>query len=394
VAGHSVLFISHEFPPDGGGAGRNLSLLAEALRELGIGIRFCIGQGRARAAAAGEYGLVDASVHWVECGRKKRFETRLVNHLKFIVNGWRVMNRAALDPLPDAVCANMAWPAGFLARMLCKKHGLPLLVWHHGSDVHGGRTEGAGWLQRVYLRWLWSRCRQTLFVSPSLRATAKGYGGLGRDSILPSMIDPRLRAMADAPLFSGEAPSEPLQLLLLGRLEKVKNPASVLRAMAFLRAWNCRAILRVVGQGSLEESLRRECRILGLEDRVSFEPEVSYEDIPALFARAYALLLPSRAEGMSLTLMEAALFGVPAIAAAAPGLQEFIVSGENGLLFQPDEPEDLARQARFLLAHPRQRDDYGRRAREWAQARTPGASAQAFLSALHWTSPVAETEAA
>jgi glycosyltransferase involved in cell wall biosynthesis len=52
-------------------------------------------------------------------------------------------------------------------------------------------------------------------------------------------------------------------------------------------------------------------------------------------------LLPSRSEGFSLALLEAAAAKLPIIATDIPGTNEFIISGENGILFEPEKPDEL-----------------------------------------------------
>ncbi len=52
-------------------------------------------------------------------------------------------------------------------------------------------------------------------------------------------------------------------------------------------------------------------------------------------------LLPSRSEGFSLALLEAAAAKLPIIATNIPGTNEFIINGESGILFEPGIPDDL-----------------------------------------------------
>lgn len=52
-------------------------------------------------------------------------------------------------------------------------------------------------------------------------------------------------------------------------------------------------------------------------------------------------LLPSRSEGFSLALLEAAASKLPIIATSIPGTNEFIINEENGILFNPEKPDEL-----------------------------------------------------
>jgi glycosyltransferase involved in cell wall biosynthesis len=64
------------------------------------------------------------------------------------------------------------------------------------------------------------------------------------------------------------------------------------------------------------------------------------------------LVLPSRTEGQGLAVLEAFRAGVPVVASRIPALAEIISHGQNGFLFEPDNPTALAACIRGALALP------------------------------------------
>ena len=66
------------------------------------------------------------------------------------------------------------------------------------------------------------------------------------------------------------------------------------------------------------------------------------EDIAAFWASAHIAVLPSRREGLPMTLLEAAACGRPLIATDVPGCREIARPGLNALLVPPDDPQALA----------------------------------------------------
>jgi glycosyltransferase involved in cell wall biosynthesis len=74
-------------------------------------------------------------------------------------------------------------------------------------------------------------------------------------------------------------------------------------------------------------------------------------------------LLPSRSEGFSLALLEAAASGLPIIASNISGNDEFIQHKKNGLLFNISNPEELKNCITYLVENQSVAKEYGERAR-------------------------------
>jgi glycosyltransferase involved in cell wall biosynthesis len=87
-------------------------------------------------------------------------------------------------------------------------------------------------------------------------------------------------------------------------------------------------------------------------------------DITGLWARAHIAVLPSRREGLPLSLMEAAACGRPMIASDVPGCREIVVHEQTGLLFPVDDALALAEAMHRLAAAPDLRARCGTAARD------------------------------
>lgn len=124
--------------------------------------------------------------------------------------------------------------------------------------------------------------------------------------------------------------SDGLSLACIGRLDIITKAQDVLLEVLGLPHWRERQVrLSLVGDGPNERGLRRIVEQLKLSN-VEFAGHQS--DIEEVWIRHHALVLPSRFEGMPLTVVEAMLCGRPCIATDVGGNKELIRDGINGFL--------------------------------------------------------------
>ncbi|MFI6900141.1 glycosyltransferase family 4 protein [Nonomuraea sp. NPDC050394] len=112
--------------------------------------------------------------------------------------------------------------------------------------------------------------------------------------------------------------------------------------------------LTVAGEfwGGLEETGRLISE-LGIGDRVELRPGyVAAEDVPELFARADALVLPYRNATASQNVWLGHEHGVPVIATRVGALADHITDGVDGLLVEPEDVEGLRKAIERLYADP------------------------------------------
>ena len=126
---------------------------------------------------------------------------------------------------------------------------------------------------------------------------------------------------------------------------------------AFARLSRKNAKLVIVGSGPEEAGLKVLAAELGIEECCHFEPATSH--VAEWLNQIDIFVLPSRTEALSNSLMEAMACSCCVIATRVGGNPELIDDGENGLLFEVDNVDELARHLDAMLANPAQRWDLG-----------------------------------
>ncbi|WP_084295752.1 glycosyltransferase [Cereibacter johrii] len=149
-------------------------------------------------------------------------------------------------------------------------------------------------------------------------------------------------AGAAAPPAPGPIRNErPLMLGMLGRMEPVKGHDIALQALRLLSG-RVPARLVFIGADTTDwaQRMRALTAELGLGHLVEFWGQRS--DIQEVFGRMDVMLLPSRREALSLSLIEGAAAGRPTIGARVGGIPEVIEDGLSGLLVPREDPAALA----------------------------------------------------
>lgn len=150
----------------------------------------------------------------------------------------------------------------------------------------------------------------------------------------------------------------------VGRMQAVKDPATLLDAFERLCASSPERVLRLVfaGDGPLRAPLEAEVKRRGLAERVTFAGAT--DDVPGLLQGLDIFALPSLNEGISNTVLEAMASGLPVVATDVGGNGELVEPGVTGILVPPSDPDALADALRHYLRRPRLMKQHGAAGRE------------------------------
>ena len=148
----------------------------------------------------------------------------------------------------------------------------------------------------------------------------------------------------------------------IGRLDPVKDQVGLVEAFSELAESGSTAILAIVGEGPSRCSLEGQIRRRGLSQRVRLLGE--RRDVPTLLRAFDVFVLPSRAEGMSNTILEAMATGLPVVATDVGGNPELIDPEATGRLVPPGDPHALGAALRAYVADSYLRRSQGKAGRE------------------------------
>jgi glycosyltransferase involved in cell wall biosynthesis len=119
------------------------------------------------------------------------------------------------------------------------------------------------------------------------------------------------------------SPHEPIKLIHLASLNRVKDQTTLLRALAALEERGLRFEMDIVGEDTLQGEMQEMTRRLGLSVRVRFHGFLTQAGLRPLMEAAHLMVLSSRHETGPLAMLEAAVVGVPTVGTAVGHIAEW-----------------------------------------------------------------------
>ena len=130
-------------------------------------------------------------------------------------------------------------------------------------------------------------------------------------------------------------------ILSVGRLMSWKGFDSLIEIIPELLKENPNFHLVIVGEGPERQNLELRIKNSGLEEKVKLVGKVSHDKMYLYFGAADLFVLNTGYEGLSHVILEAMQAGLPIITTNIGGNPELIEDGQNGILIDPGNKEQL-----------------------------------------------------
>ena len=152
------------------------------------------------------------------------------------------------------------------------------------------------------------------------------------------------------------------RIICAGRLNPQKGFDLLIDSFALVAdkcpEWN----IDIFGSGDEESFLREKLREKKLEKRILIHPAT--DNIYMEFQRSDFFVFSSRFEGWGLVLVEAMACGIPPVSFRCKyGPEDIISDGDDGLLAKDGDIQDLSEKILWMINHPEQRQEMGKKAR-------------------------------
>lgn len=296
-----------------------------------------------------------------------RFSFRVIS----LVFG-RVMALESDDPYvrafkknrPDVVLAEYG-TMGVNVLKACRAMGIPLVVHFHGHDI--SKTS-------ILLRY------STLYKSLFQYASAVVAVSKKMKMKLIDMGAPEGKLYwnpcgVDCNEFKNASPGNANKIFLsVGRFVKKKGPHLSIRAFSQVLRTVPDAQLRMVGDGELLPFCKKLVCELHIDRQVTFLGEQSHDIVKKEMRNARCFIQHSvqaadgDSEGTPVGVMEAGASGLPVVASRHEGIEDVVMDGNTGLLFEEGDVDEMAKCMVRIIQSPQMADTFGRNARYHVQS--------------------------
>ncbi|MBA7482108.1 D-inositol-3-phosphate glycosyltransferase [subsurface metagenome] len=302
-----------------------------------------------------------------------RFRKRMLALSPFLfVSAYRAYLRLVREKQPDVLHAHWILPNGFIAGLVSRSTGVPLLVQLHGSDVFTAEKNA---LFRSMARLAARQAHYIVSPSPDLTARLGAIGiDTGKFGLVPNTVESDFSANVNSEDVRGlrEAlgiPPHYTVVLAMGRMVHVKGFTFLLEAFQKVAAVHENVTLVLAGGGVLFDDMKKRAVQLGISGRVIMPGAVMRSDVPLYFKTADMFVVPSirhesgAVDGLPVVVPEAMASGLPIVASDVGGIPVLVRDGLTGILAGERDVDALAAAMGRLIEDHELRKELGRRAR-------------------------------
>lgn len=225
---------------------------------------------------------------------------------------------------------------------LAKLARWPVVYHLHGGGFATFYEKECGPMRRAVVRFFLDHADYIVVVSERWRTWMRGISSNPNVVVIENVVNAPARNLAAR---------QPGLVVFTGRCAEGKGIYDLLQATLALRREVPRLRVELAGDGDLDE-VERTIASMGLADRVRLLGWIGPEARDELLARASIFVLPSHAEGLPMSLLEAMASGCAIVATSVGGIPDVVSDGVNGLLVPAGDVQALQQAIARLIADP------------------------------------------
>jgi glycosyltransferase involved in cell wall biosynthesis len=173
------------------------------------------------------------------------------------------------------------------------------------------------------------------------------------------------------------------RFLYAGQLVPRKGVDYLLSAWSILqKVTRTHGSLLIVGEGSQQPELQRQVRTLLLKE-VYFPGKVEHAALGSWYRSCDVFVFPTLEDTWGNVVPEAMAFGKPTLCSQYACAAELVSHGENGFIFDPKNPQELAGLMLKFVNSPQLMAKFGRKSKEIMRSHTMNTAVRAIADVIN-----------
>lgn len=274
---------------------------------------------------------------------------------------WKLLRKAKPNGL---VCS---FGATNLCLLLGWIHRVPLrIAWVHTLSTQIARDTKKSERHLSLLKWrkkrIYTLASQFVVNSHATADdTCASYEvSTSKIQIHPYLLNDRIDRLNDLNLYISRQP----WIVCVGRLDPSKGQDILIQAFAIFVKKNPEFLLKIVGAGPAETSLRYLADKLKISNHVNFMGLQSQSVVHKIINDARVLVCPSYSEALGIVNLEALMHGTPVVASRVGGITDIMTDEVEGFLFKAGDVQELAEKLVRVIQNPDQWEQMSQLARK------------------------------
>jgi glycosyltransferase involved in cell wall biosynthesis len=240
--------------------------------------------------------------------------------------------------------------------ILAKIFGQKTVAHFHAGDVEE-YLEKQSKLGKKYISWAIGLSDKLIAVSANSANKLRNIAPKNEIEIIVNAINTKPFAFSTNRF---EARNGTVRILFVGAMGKLKGETDLAQAVKLLIEKHPNLRVSFLGFGG--EKLEKYCAEIGIEKVIEFIGAVSLEERLEFFENADIFALPTYAEAMPMSVIEAMAAGLPIVSTTVGGIPELIDENEEGFLVKPANVGKLAEKLSKLIGDKNLRVKMGEKA--------------------------------
>ena len=353
-----IIFVVRYFYPFIGGLEKKVLNLASALRKKGVGVEIITSR-FSREWTAREV-IKGVPVHRLPSPRIK-----ILGAIIYLISlsAYLIKNRSSFETIHTFQVGYNSAAAVFAGKLLSKKTILTLSSSGYGGDINRHRKTPWG----IVFLFLCRLASAIIVLNQKMASELKaaGYSPNSIVSISNGVDINSYRASENKKTLKNKMGiGDEKVIIYTGRLSKEKGLDFLIRSWTKLTT-DTPVKLYILGDGPDKSALEHLIKKHKLEKQVTILPGV--DEVREYLCMSDIFVMPSQFEGLSNSILEAMVCGLPVVATRVEGNEELIDDGITGLLIEKDNEISMANAISSLLTNPDKAYRLSRQAQEMVQ---------------------------